>query len=600
MSFEYPLWLILSLISFFVLGWILLRKVNSWMQEGFQKIETYGSLPKRRRKIFFLCGAIFLFISIARPQWGSREQQVFDQSREVLIALDLSRSMLATDVTPSRLERSKLMIQGLLQELKGERIGLLLFAGSAYLQSPLSPDYEIMSELLPDLNPDWMPQGGSNYKQMLQVAVDAFESGQASDRFLIVLSDGESTTEGWEEIADQLKSKNVRIISLGVGTATGSVIPSRSGGYAKEESGAVVMSKLESKTLIALAEKTGGVYRDAVQWVDLKKLVDETVNQGLQGEFKEQRHEKKVERFQWFLAMAWICFLCSFLWEMPVKIRPRSMKLSLLMLFFGIGAISFSFSASESISPLAEEVARLSAQKNVRPQEWADLAQKTIQRGTQNPQFPEGIVHDALAGVSQGEKADSKAADWKFLRAELQKLLEKKKSENSQNKNSEKNSNQDKQQKQNQNQDSQDSQNKNQDQNQQKNADSQNQNSSSGSPGKEGENQNKQNKSDSSNVDPQQNPGADSSQSSSEKMDSQSSPQEKSGSESKEEKSPGKQGTQKVGGNPREVSQKSSESMTKAQMMKLNQLKQDDSPATLFQVIEGKEKSQEPQKGKDW
>ena len=107
--------------------------------------------PRLRPWLWF--GLAFAIVAIARPQWGRIEEPVFDQSREILLAVDLSRSMLAPDVSPSRLDRAKLLIQSLLEKLAGERVGLVVFAGTSFLQAPLSADYEILREFLPGLNP---------------------------------------------------------------------------------------------------------------------------------------------------------------------------------------------------------------------------------------------------------------------------------------------------------------------------------------------------------------------------------------------------------------------------------------------------------------
>src|SRR5690606_28077783 len=104
-------------------------------------------------------GCILAIGAFARPQWGRVDEPVFEQAREILIAVDLSRSMLAPDVTPTRLDRAKLLITSLLERLAGERVGLVVFSGTAFLQSPLSADYEILREFLPSLTPDYLPQG---------------------------------------------------------------------------------------------------------------------------------------------------------------------------------------------------------------------------------------------------------------------------------------------------------------------------------------------------------------------------------------------------------------------------------------------------------
>lgn len=532
-----------------------------------------------------------------------REQLVFDQSRDVLIAIDLSRSMLASDVSPTRLDRAKIMIQGLLQELKGERIGLLLFAGTAYLQSPLSPDIEIVSEMIPQLTPDWMPQGGTDYQQMLRVAVDAFESGQSADRFLIILSDGESTTDGWETYAEKLSKQNVKVISLGIGTETGSVIPDRSGGYTKDSRGAVVMSKLEPQTLQAVAEKTKGLYRDAVNWIDLHQLVEATVNQGVEGEFREKKQEKKVERFQWFLGIAWICFLISFFVEMPVRLRPRRMQVSLLVLGLFLSSL-FSLAQpvnlpkeqTTSLSELGNEVARLSSLASIPVKEWATLAEKTLAEGQKNPQFPEGIVRDAIQGVDRGNQQAPEAADWKRLRDELEKMLQKKNQQQKQNQNQDSNQNQDKNndpsksdpQKQN-NQQNSSSQN-NSAQNPQDSQKQNSQNNSNGSPQDSSQNQNS-----SSENKPSENSKNESASPDSQKESKESGAKPESQKSSKDASS----STQKVGGQNREENRAQSQDFSKAQKIQLNQVKEGDAPGKLFQILEGNQKSK-TETNKDW
>src|SRR3954465_10796422 len=232
MSFHSPfiLWALVPLVLLF--GWELARHTaravatwpkipRAWAGAFDVSLGAKHSTAENRARIWLWFGLALCIIALARPQWGVVEEQVFDQSREVLIAVDLSRSMLAPDVKPSRLDRSKLLIQSLLDELKGERVGLVLFAGTAFLQAPLSADYEVLREFLPALNPDYLPEGGSNYKAMLEASMQAFGTSTA-DRYLIILSDGESTAEDWKGLTDSLKAKGIRVIGLGVGTAQGS------------------------------------------------------------------------------------------------------------------------------------------------------------------------------------------------------------------------------------------------------------------------------------------------------------------------------------------------------------------------------------------
>ena len=187
--------------------------------------QSSTSAASRRPRLWLCFGLSLAVLALARPQYGRIDEPVFDQSREILLAVDLSRSMLTPDVKPSRLERAKLLIQSLLERLAGERIGLVVFSGTAFLQSPLSADYEILREFLPNLGPDYLPEGGTNYTALVQTALAAFKQSGSADRFLIVLSDGEATDDTWKAAAAELKKKNIRVLALGIGTAAGAMIP---------------------------------------------------------------------------------------------------------------------------------------------------------------------------------------------------------------------------------------------------------------------------------------------------------------------------------------------------------------------------------------
>ncbi|MEO7598205.1 MAG: VWA domain-containing protein, partial [Opitutus sp.] len=251
-------------------------------------LNSARSISSSRTRPWLHIGIAIAVIAAARPQWGRMEEPVFDQAREILMAIDLSRSMLTPDVKPSRLDRAKLLTQSLLEKLEGERVGLVVFSGTAFLQSPLSADYEILREFLPALNPEFLPEGGTNYRALIDTSLAAFGSTAAADRFLVVLSDGEATTDDWRERVDDLKKKGIRVIGLGVGTIAGAMIPDGAGGLVKDERGAVVLSKLESSTLRELADKTNGVYQDASNWIDVAALVSSTVESGKKGQFTDK------------------------------------------------------------------------------------------------------------------------------------------------------------------------------------------------------------------------------------------------------------------------------------------------------------------------
>jgi Ca-activated chloride channel family protein len=610
MSFAWPqlFWLLLVPAALLVLE--LLRRRRSpevihpkilHAEAGANHLSFVASPTRRNRARWWLCAGLVLCITaLTRPQWGRIEEPVFDQAREILIAIDLSRSMLSQDVRPSRLDRAKLLTQSLLEKLNGERVGLVSFAGTAFLQSPLSSDYEILREFLPAMGPDFLPEGGTNYRALLETSLAAFGTGTA-DRYLIVLSDGEATDDDWQSAAAELKKKNVRVISLGIGTASGAMIPDGAGAFVKDERGAVVLSKLESNTLQELANTTGGTYRDASTWLDLAGVLSATVEAGQKGKFLEKNTVRLVERFQWPLALGLWCLLVSFCYEFPVRPRPRDLRLApatrrvsaparptvAALLIGGLFAAALAFpttlrAVADPAAPLARIVGRLSAKNDRSARDWAELARETVSWGQHiqddQKQVPEGPVRDALSAVELGAKQDAKAADWPKLRENLEALLQKPE-----------------QRKQDQQQQNQPQQNQDQKDQQQKQSDQQDQQKQD--PSKQDSQGNPQQQKDQQSQHDQQNQKQDAS----EKKDGQSAFGDMQQPHNPPQ--PPSQETQKVGGVPekKDGEKTPADPALALPLQKLDQLRNQDSPAQLFQLMDGDKKTAAPKKkGKDW
>lgn len=606
MTFQSPhlLWLLVPLVLLF--SWELARHATQGAAATWPRIArawagafavTLGArhtTAETRPRLWLWFGLALCLIALARPQWGVVEEQVFDQSREVLVAVDLSKSMLAPDVKPTRLDRAKLLIQSLLDRLKGERVGLVLFSGSAFLQSPLSADYEILREFLPALRPDYLPEGGSNYRAMLEAAIEAFGTSTA-DRYLIILSDGESTEEGWKELGPRLRDKGIRVIGLGIGTAAGAFIPDEAGGFVKDERGAVVMSRLNSATLQELAQLTGGAYTDASAWVDLPALLARTVETGRKGEFSEKNTARMVERFQWFLAPGLLLLLISFWAEFPVRPRERALPLTArdrrapraagataAVALLGLAALALPAAAPAQApappvdtatlaKPLSTTVTRLAAKDHLAAKDFAELARTTVTYGQrmQSAQQPpaEGAIRDALAGVDRGEKLDPRAADWPQLRRELEALLAKPEPPPEQQ------------------QDQPQQEEKSPDQQQDQRPDQQPQEQQPGDPSQQpsGEQQEKPPPS----GQPQDQPSAFGDMQDQPAPPPPPKPQPSSG-------------TQQVGGQPDQKPSGAEENPELAlPLQKLDQVRGQDSPAKLYQLLQGRKEEPRP-KGKDW
>ena len=606
MTFHSPhlLWLLVPLVLLF--SWELARHTaravatwpkiaRAWAGAFDVSLGTKHTTAETRPRLWLWFGLALCIVALARPQWGTVEEQVFDQSREVLIAVDLSKSMLAQDVKPSRLDRSKLLIQSLLDGLKGERVGLVLFAGTAFLQSPLSADYEILREFLPAMNPDYLPEGGTNYKAMLEASIQAFGTSTA-DRYLIILSDGEATEDDWKSLIEPLKTKGIRVIGLGVGTAQGSFIPDASGGFVKDERGAVVLARLNSSTLQELAQVTGGAYTDASAWVDLPALLHKTVEAGRKGEFSEKNTARMIERYQYFLAPGLLLLLISFWAEFPVRPRERALPLAgargqkteiggqkaaavaAVLVLFSVLCHPSSVLGAEAPSdtlakPLSTTVARLAEKPDLSAKDCSELAQTTITYGQRlksaQQQSPERVIRDALQAVAVGEKIDARAADWPRVRAELEELLKKEEPPPPDNKK------QDQQKKDQQKKDQQNQEQPQQNQDQQKS-----------------DEQKQQDQKD------QQQPEQPQKQNQDAFGDMKDKPQQKA----EQKPQPPKPGTQKVGGQqdkkPEDQTQDPDLAMP---LQKLEQVRNQDSPAKLQQIMQNMQGQQKPKTpAKDW
>ncbi len=337
MSWGNP-WMLLALILP-ILGVIGIRRlmrqppVLRW--PAMKRVAVAGNrvrpaLPRKMKPTFLVMAAIALaIIAAARPQWGEHDEAAIANTREVVIALDLSRSMLTDDVAPSRLDVARTVTSQLLDSLNGESVGLVVFAGTAFVQVPLSPDYQIIREFMPSLDTGYLPQGGSDYSRMLDAALEGFSDTPDRDRYLIVLSDGESSVEGWESRLDAMTKRDIHVLSIGIGTDKGAFIPDPQGGYVVDSNGDTVHSKLMPATLQALANRTNGEYLNASALKDagdVKSLLQKTVETGRKGRVNNEGSLVRTERFQWFLLPAILLGLLSLSREFRRQPQPRQVR----------------------------------------------------------------------------------------------------------------------------------------------------------------------------------------------------------------------------------------------------------------------------------
>ena len=272
---------------------------------------------------------LFFGLALAQPQCGSKSELAKKRGIDVVVALDASKSMLARDVQPSRLERAKLELTTLLDELKGDRVGIVAFAGEAFIQCPLTGDYSAAKLFLRAVEPAQMPQGGTDVGAALALARQLLETADrgAKERVVVLLSDGEDLGGEALDAAQALGEAGIQVFAVGVGSETGEPIPvfDRKGAFAsyqKDAQGETVMSRLDRAGLTAVAEATGGAFFHQRQGVAMGRVV-ERIEQLQKSEIESRLTVRYDERFQFFLAPGLLLLAASaFLSESRRKLRP--------------------------------------------------------------------------------------------------------------------------------------------------------------------------------------------------------------------------------------------------------------------------------------
>ena len=280
-----------------------------------------GNVSVARRRTGYallLLGIGLSIVALARPQMGFTWEQKRQSGRDIIIAIDTSKSMLATDLQPNRLTRAKLAAEDLLNQLEGDRVGLLAFAGSSFLQAPLTSDFGAVRETLQELDTEIIPRGGTNLSDAIKAADEAFGKGESEHRALIIFSDGEELEADAVVSARECKDR-FHIFTVGLGSPDGSLIPvtdGRGGGteFLRDDQGQYVKSKLDEPRMREVAEAGGGFY---VLLRNGPAEMQQIVRDGL-GKMKEQETEARftkvpVERFQWPLGGALVCIVTSLL-----------------------------------------------------------------------------------------------------------------------------------------------------------------------------------------------------------------------------------------------------------------------------------------------
>ncbi len=335
MSFGYPLWLwalaLLPLLAFFF------ARAEQRGAERLQQFVAARLLPQlagtvnRGRRIFrfllFLLVLGLVIVSLARPRVGYAYDEVRRKGLDLIFAVDVSRSMLSNDVAPNRLERVKLATQDLINLLQGDRVGLIAFAGRAFLLAPLTIDYDAAIDSINDLDTNTIPEGGTNIADAIKLAATTYGKSATGNRALIIFTDGEELNGDAVAAAKAAAEAGVRIFTIGVGTQSGSLIPipGENGGtaFVKDEEGKVVKSKLDEARLKEIAEATKGFYLHLENGPrTMQQLYSDGLSKMTVADINARLSRRPIERYEWPLAAAILLFAIALL----INDRKRQRK----------------------------------------------------------------------------------------------------------------------------------------------------------------------------------------------------------------------------------------------------------------------------------
>ncbi|MCK6520034.1 VWA domain-containing protein [Myxococcota bacterium] len=300
------LWMIPALVV--LLAWAARRRRQDAERLIAARLLDRGLPPRLERRrawraTLTLLGLALACVAAAQPRWGFTTIERKLRGVEIIVALDVSNSMRAEDVKPSRMERARREVIDLLDALQSDRVGVVIFAAGAYPRVPLTTDYVALRRILEDTSPSMLRAQGSDLAAAMTESLKLFGEDRGADRAIVVISDGESHGEALDPVGAALKAAGVRVYALGVGTPEGAPIPEPNGGFKLDRAGQMVMSRLDESALNQLAAATGGAtIRSVASASDTAQIVGE-LRASLQRQSEESRRKRVWnERFQWPLA----------------------------------------------------------------------------------------------------------------------------------------------------------------------------------------------------------------------------------------------------------------------------------------------------------
>lgn len=272
----------------------------------FKKLSPDKSTFKPILKItVFLLAILCFIIALANPKIGTELETIKREGVDIVFAIDVSRSMLAEDIAPNRLEKAKRLVTEIINNLGGDRVGIIGYAGSAFPQVPITTDYGTAKLFLQGMTTNMVSSQGTAIKEAIQLANTYYNDQSQTNRLLFILSDGEDHRGGIEDIAEEAAKNGIRIYTIGLGTEKGAPIPIKRNGvvlrYLKNNQGETVITKLNPETLKKIAANANGEYIYGAETLEVVNKVEEILQNVEKAEFETKRYAGYKDQFQWFL-----------------------------------------------------------------------------------------------------------------------------------------------------------------------------------------------------------------------------------------------------------------------------------------------------------
>jgi Ca-activated chloride channel family protein len=313
---EEKIWFwVLGVIPIIILFFLVLQFWKHRMQRKFadkqllKRLSPNASLFKSVLKIIVLCLAFAcLAIALVNPKIGTKLETIKREGVDIVFAVDVSKSMLAEDIAPNRLEKAKQLVTQIINNLASDRVGIIAYAGKAFPQLPITTDYASAKMFLQSMNTDMLSSQGTAINEAIKLATTYYDDEEQTNRVLIIISDGEDHSKEATAVAEEANEAGIRIFTIGVGEVQGGPIPEKRNGivinYKKDNQGETVITRLDEETLKNIAAEANGIYINGKNTSDVVKTIGDLLNAMDKKEFETKEFSEFKDQFQWFLGFA--------------------------------------------------------------------------------------------------------------------------------------------------------------------------------------------------------------------------------------------------------------------------------------------------------